>query len=252
MMEKTDSQRLAQSNKRGEENLRKRHFPGSWSPLFLTLVFFSSLSILAKLYCTPQNRKLVLTGHAGELSVTEMGGHYYVDIEALTRLASGSLSFRGNQIVLTLSAPITNASTINSAASQSVQSGFSKEFLKAGIEEMSVIREWRSALINLIRQGYPVTEDWAASYRGQAQQNLRLVSVAASTESDRNALQLLTNEFNNMKKLSDRFVEANKSRTYVSPNALDDDPLDQKILNCAHSLVAMAASNQFVDDGSCR
>ena len=252
MMEMAGFQRLARSNETSEENFRKRHFLGSRLALVLTLVFFSSLSILVKLFCTPQNRTLVLTGHAGELSVTEMGGHYYVDIEALTRLANGSLSFRGNQIVLTLSAPITNTSTINSAATQSVPSGFSKEFLKAGIEEMSVIREWRSALINLIRQGYPVTEDWAASYRGQAQQNLRLVSVAASTESDRSALQLLTNEFNNMKKLSDRFVEANKSRTYVSPNALDNDPLDQKILNCAHSLAAMAASNQFVDDGSCR
>lgn len=117
---------------------------------------------------------------------------------------------------------------------------------------MSEIREWRSALISAIRQGYPVTEEWVASFRGQAQQNLRLASVAASTESDRNALQLLTNEFNNINKLTDRFVQASKSRTYVSPNALDNDPLDQKILNCAHSLAAMAASNQFVDDGSCQ
>ena len=89
------------------------------------------------------------------------------------------------------------------------------------------------------------------TFRGQAQQNLRLASLAVSSESDRNALQLLTNEFNNIKQLSDRFVEANKSRTYVPPNALDNDPLDQKILNCAHSLAAMASNNQFADDGSC-
>jgi len=96
-----------------------------------------------------------------------------------------------------------------------------------------------------------VTEDWVGTFHGQARQSLRLVSLAASTESDLNALQLLTNELNNMKKLSDRFVEANRSRTYVSPDALESDPLDQKILNCAHSLAAMAANNQFVDDGSC-
>jgi len=75
--------------------------------------------------------------------------------------------------------------------------------------------------------------------------------VAASSEDDRKALQLLTNEFTNMKKLSDRFVEANKSRIYVAPNTLDNDPLDQKILNCAHSLAQMAANNQFVDEGFC-
>jgi hypothetical protein len=32
---------------------------------------------------------------------------------------------------------------------------------------------------------------------------------------------------------------------------LKSDPLDQQILNCARSLAAMAASGQFVDDGSC-
>lgn len=248
-------QRLARNNEADKENFRKRLFPGSQVILFLlflTLVFFASLVVFVKLYAAPQNRTLVLTGHPGELSVTEMDGRYYVDVEALARLANGSLSFRGDQIILTLSAPTIITPANHSEASQSTPSGFSKEFLRAGIEQMSEIREWRSALINAIRQGYPVTEEWVASFRGQAQQNLRLASVAASTESDRSALHLLTNEFNNMKKLSDRFVEANKSRTYVSPNALDNDPLDQKILSCAHSLAAMAASNQFVDDGSCQ
>lgn len=245
-----NSQRLAGTNEGCEKKLRKRYFPGGRLILFLTLVLFTSLPVFIELYGAPQNRTLVLTGHPGELPVVEMEGRYYVDVEALTRLANGSLSFRGNQIVLTFSAPTISTPT-NSAASQST-AGFSKEFLRAGIEEMSVIREWRSALINTVRQGYPVTEEWVANFRGQAQQNLRLVSVAASTESARNALHLLTSEFNNINKLSARFVEANKSRTYVSPNALDNDPLDQKILSCAHSLAAMAASNQFVDDGSCQ
>ena len=247
-----NSQRLAPRNEADEGNFLKRHFLESRPILFGMLMFFASLLVFISLYGAPQNRTLVLTGHPGELSVKEMDGRYYVDVEALTQLANGSLSFRGNQIVLTLSAPTKTIPATNSAASQSTSSGFSKEFLRAAIEEMSVIREWRSSLINAIRQGYPVTEEWVATLRGQAQQNLRLVSVAASTESDRNANHLLTNEFNNIQKLSDRFVEANKSRTYVSPNALDNDPLDQKILSCAHSLAAMAASNQFVDDGSCQ
>jgi hypothetical protein len=219
--------------------------------LLLIFVFLSSLLVFVMVRAAPQNRTLVLTGHPGELPVLETGGRSYVDIEALTRLANGSLSFRGNQIVLTL--PTTGASSqqTNLETGQSVASGFSKDFLKTGIEEMAAIREWRSALMNAIRQGYPVTEDWVGTLRGQAQQNLRLVSLAASTESDRNALQLLNNEFSNMKKLSDRFVEANRSRTYVSPNALESDPLDQRILNCAHSLAAMASNNQFVDDSSC-
>jgi len=242
----------APSAEADQKDSRRHLLLGSRLALILALLFFSSVPVLVKVSAAPQNRTLVLTGHPGELTVMEMGGRYYVDVEALTRVANGSIQFKGNQIVLTLSTPAVNTPAINSQASPSTTSGFSKDFLTAAIEEMSVIREWRSALINAIRQGHPVTEDWVASFRGQAQENLRLVSVAASTDADRNALRLLNTEFTNLKKLTDRFVEANRSRTYVSPNALDNDPLDQKILRCAHSLAAMAASNQFVDDGSCQ
>ena len=96
-----------------------------------------------------------------------------------------------------------------------------------------------------------MTEAWVVSSYAEAQKNLRLVSLAVVTEVDRNAFQLLTNELSNMKKLSDRFVEANKSRTYVATDALENDPLDKGILDCAHSLAAMAVNNQFIDDGSC-
>ena len=153
--------------------------------------------------------------------------------------------------MLTLPTAGASASPANLDTSQSEASGFSKEFVKAAIEEMAEVREWRSALVIAIRQGHPVTEDWMGTFHAQARQNLRLVSVAVSAESDRNALQLLTNEFNNMRKLSDRFVEANRLRTDVPPNALDNDPLDQKIPNCAHSLATMASNHQFMDDGSC-
>lgn len=247
-----NSQTWAPKNEADRRHSRRSLLRRTRLTLFLALVFLLSVAVLVTLFAAPQNRTLVLTGHPGELTVMEMGGRYYVDIEALTQLANGSLSFTGNQIALTLSAPATSTPAVNSEASPPTTPGFSKDFLKAGIEEMSVIREWRSALTNAVRQGYPVTEDWVAGFRGQAQQNLRLVSVAASTDADRNALRLLNNEFNNMKKLSDRFVKANQSRTYVPPTALDNDPLDQRILSCAHSLAAMAANNQFVDDGSCQ
>jgi hypothetical protein len=90
-----------------------------------------------------------------------------------------------------------------------------------------------------------------ALYRGPALTSLRLASVAVETDSDHNAYQLLSNEYDNMKKLTDRFVALHASQTYTSPDALENDPLDQQILNCARSLAAMAASGEFVDDGSC-
>jgi hypothetical protein len=170
-----------------------------------------------------------------------------VELEALARLTHGSLSFNGNQTTLTLpglpgSGPAKGVAT---------NSEFSKDFLRAGIEELAVIREWRIALTNAVQRGIPVTDDWIALYRSPAITDLRLASVAAATDSDRNAYQLISNEFDNMKKLSDRFVAAHTSLNYTSPDALKDDALDQQILNCARSLTAMAASGQYVDDGSC-
>src|SRR6266404_6314536 len=199
-----------------------------------------------------QKRTLVISGHPGEIAVTDMDGHSYVEIEALARLTNGSLGFNGNQIILTLPAASPPPSGSVTPVSQSSVSGFSKDFIRASIEEMAVIREWRGMLRNAVQQGLPVTGDWADNYRARAEQSLRLVSLAVSTQDDRNAFQLLTNEFKNMKKLSDRFVEASKARIYVSPNLFNNDPLDKRILDCAHSLASMAASGQFIDDGTCQ
>ena len=214
------------------------------SLIWLTSLLFLCSSVLVLTRAAQHNRTFTVAGHSGEIPVTEMGGRSYVEIEALTRLANGSLSFRGNQIILIL--PPSNANTTTTAP------GFTKEFLRAGIEQMSVIREWRNTLISAVQRGFPITDDWMKSFSDRAQHNLRLVSLAASTESDKNAFQLLTNEFNNMKQLSDRFLDANKSRTYTRSDALENDPLDRRILNCGHALAAMAATGQFLDDGSCR
>jgi hypothetical protein len=193
-----------------------------------------------------QNRILLVSGQPGQAPVLRISGRSYVDIEVLARLANGSLNFNGNQIILTLPASVSTPS-IALPATQ-----FSKQFMKAGIEEMSVIREWRSALVSAVQNGYPLSDDVVAGFRGQALTNLRLTSVAASTDSDRNAYQLLSNVFDNMQKLSNKLLAARKNMNYVSPDALKDDPLHQQILICTRSLASMAASGQFQDDGSCR
>jgi hypothetical protein len=194
-----------------------------------------------------KSRTLIINGHPGEIAVIERDGRAYVEIEALARATNASLSFSANQIVLTLPGAVAPGH----ATTQAAPSGFTKDFIRAGIEEMTAIREWRITLRNAIQRGYPVTEDWIDGYRSRAEGSLRLVSLEARTDSDKNAFQLLSNELNNMKLLSDRFLEAEKSRTYISRESLDNDPLDQKVLNCARSLAAMAASGQFTDDGAC-
>ncbi len=192
-----------------------------------------------------ESRNLVIAGQAGQAAVVRMQGKSYVELEALARLTHGSLSFNGNQVTLTLPGANT-ATTVTGEKSE-----FSKEFLRAGIEEMTMIREWRIVLTNAVQNGMPIGDDWMAIYRGPALRNLRLASVAASTDEDRSAYQLFSNEYDNMKKLSDRFVAAHTAQNYLPTDTLKNDPLNEQILNCARSLAAMAASGQFVDDGSC-
>jgi hypothetical protein len=194
---------------------------------------------------------LIVNGRPGVATVVQLNGRSYVEIEALARVASASLTFKGNQITLTLPASPASTPTAKEPAAEPANQGFSKEFLRAAIEEMAAIREWRSVLSNAVQHGYPIMGDWLAVYHAQATKSLTLASVAASTDSDREALVLLTNEFENMHKLSETVLQSHKSMEYVAPTTLTDDPLDQKIMNCAHSLASMAAGRQFQDDGSC-
>jgi hypothetical protein len=201
-----------------------------------------------------QSRTLIVNGQPGIVPVIQFNGRSYVDLEALTRAASGSLSFSGNQIALTLPGSSATANTTlgpATATASAANPGFSPAFLNAGIEQMATIREWHTALAAAIQNGIPVAANWLAPYRNQAATNLRLASVAIQTDSDRRAFQLLTSEFQNMAKLADKYITARTNLTYVSPDALQNDDLNQRIVGCGHSLGSMAASGRFVDDGSC-
>ena len=226
--------------------MRKKSWRG-WLILLVLLI----VPGLARSQAVQQSRTLIVNGRSGPVKIMEIDGRSYVDLESLARIVNGTLGFSGNQITLTL--PSSAAGTESAAAPSRLpaNSGFSKEFLRASIEEMAVIREWRSALVNSIENNFPIQEDWVERYRGQADTSLGLASVAASTDSDRSAVKLLSNEFDNMKALSVQLLAERKSMQHVSPEHLNDDPLNQKILTCARSLASMAVGGQFVDDASC-
>jgi hypothetical protein len=114
------------------------------------------------------------------------------------------------------------------------------------------VREWHAALRNAIERGYPLSAEWLDGFRRNSQESLRLAGVAATTDMDRKALPLLTNEFNNMGALSDKYMQMTKSMNYIAPNALSSDPLEQKLVACGRSLSGMVSSNQFADDGACQ
>ena len=213
----------------------------------LTLVLLLIVIGLGFALAEQQDGVLIVFGHSGQAPVAHVNGRPYVAIDALARVLNASLSYRGNEITLTMpNAP-------HEAGKQTTARKLSKDFLNSGIETMSDIREWRSALLVAVRNGYgatdlPIVID---PYQANAAKNLRLASVAATTASDRDALQLLSRELGHMQQLSNKVVEARKNASYITVGSIESDPLDQKILKCAHALGEMAASGEFQDTGAC-
>lgn len=208
-------------------------------------------------------RTLIINGQSTQVPLIHVNGSPYIGLNALADALNGSLSYSGDLVALSVPiGPANAASSTNAPAAipqttpapaQAAPSslGFSRGFLTAGIEQMSTLREWHAALASAIENGFPVTATLLAPYRAQASTNLRLAMVAAATPSDHSAYQLLNNEFQNMARLSDKYIQLRNNMTYVAPDALQNDSLDGQIIACGHSLGAMAASGQFVDDGSC-
>jgi len=191
---------------------------------------------------------LLVEGQQGQARVIRVQGRNYVEVEELARIMGGSMRFAGNQIVLTL--PGSGDKPSQAAPAPSV--GFSKPFLGAGIETMRAILEWHAALKTGIERGYPLSDVWFGNYRRQIQSSLKQTEAAASTDVDQKAFPLLTNEFNTMSALTDKYLRITASRDYLAPDSLNSDPLDQKLLTCWQSLASMASSNHSVDDGSCQ
>lgn len=214
-----------------------------WFTNRLTAIMVAMLPGICAAQTPQQSGTLAVSGYSGQIPVLQMEGKSYVEIDALARLTAGSVGYPGNQMTLTIPPP-------DSAATPE-KKGFSKDFLKTGIEAMSVIREWRAALQHAIENHYILTEEWLGNFRRAADNRLALATVAAATEDDKNGLILLTNELGFMQKLEDNYWGLYKSSTYIPPDSFDSNPLNRQVLQCARDLAAVATSGQYQDVSTC-
>src|SRR5437016_3552837 len=224
----------------------------------LTALSFLLLPSVTLAQRDQQLRVLVIDGHPGHADVIQHDGRTYVDLQSLAEITNGSLTFKENRIILSIRgtdigpAAAVPADPIHSPANDA---GLSQDFMRAGIEEFATMREWASTMAYAVQNGYQITEEWAANYRERAANSLSMASAAASTGADRQALQLLTNEFEAVREWSDKLVEAKKSmdtaKYALSPSALRDEALSQKIISCGRFLAKMLGSSSFQDDPSC-
>jgi hypothetical protein len=201
-------------------------------------------------------KTLLINGQSGEVGIYQIDGKSYVDIELLAHIANGSVTFQGSQIVVTLPTATDNVRTEPPETTQHYDSAMTTDFMEAGVQFVSAIREWTNLLTYAAKRGSPGDGSRVVVLQDRAAEALRLSKVRASSNSDENALQLLTNHFNNVRTWSDKLVGERRSmdsgKYSLSPDLLERDELYQKMLACTTFLGNMLPSGQFSDENSCR
>ena len=213
--------------------------------VLLGLAFSLAVVLLAQ---GPSDKKLLVNGKNTGVTVLQADGRLYVDVETLARITRGTVSVEPTQVVLTIpraSADVPSLQTTDQ---------LSKEFVDASIVALAEMKEWKGALATMITYGFSVDGLWAQTYREQAETSLSQAAVEASTNADRSALQLLSNEFAHLSQwesdvLADR--KALNSAKTLDPNALQEDPELAKISSCGRFLNKMLVSRTFADNPSC-
>jgi hypothetical protein len=190
---------------------------------------------------------LLINGKSTSAVVLQLDGRSYIDIETLAQITNGSVKFEPNQVVLTI--PNSNFD----ANSPQTTAALSKDFASAAIATLADIKEWKGVLGTIVTFGLAVDGSWAEIYHDRVRTSLEQATVAASTNSDHDALQLLRTQFANLAKWESLVVAGqnhNGART-VAPNTLQNDPVLTKFSNCGKFLTTMLGSGMFADNPSC-
>ncbi|HEY4709729.1 MAG TPA: hypothetical protein VIH46_06140 [Candidatus Acidoferrales bacterium] len=183
-----------------------------------------------------------------DTKVRQIDGRSYVDIEALAQATNGAVTVEPNRVVLTI--PVGNPSVAPAPSAD----GLSRNFASAAIAEVAEMREWRGAIGAMITYGLAASKSSAQDYHERVAEGLRQTTLAASTEADKNALQLLKNESDSLTGWADDVLAARQNldgAKTLDPNALQNDPVLAKITSCSRFLNAMLISGTYSDNGSC-
>jgi hypothetical protein len=214
-----------------------------------------TMVVVASAQTQRQSESFSIQGYVGRANVIRLQGRALVDVQDLARITKGALSIEEDRIILTRAPNDTSEPAHDTARKY----GFSPAFTRAAIEAMASIREWGGTLQVVVENGYPVGKATAGNsiraYEGRAADSIALAAAAASTESDHRGLELLTNEFNNLRAWAESFVDARNEMRAVnlttSEHPLKDDDEAQKMMHCGQFLAQMFAGGTFEDDAAC-
>jgi hypothetical protein len=200
-------------------------------------------------------RALVVNGKS-EGTVVQMGGHAYVDVEAVARFTNGSVTLEQNRVLLTFPAQRTSAAPGDGLAPAPAlpPPGLSRNFASLAIAELAEMREWRGAVGTILAYGVPVAGSWPQDYHDRVGTNLDQVGVAVSTSADGEAMQLLRNEYSNIAAWASSVVSTRQSLNATNttrPDTMQTDQSLAKISECSRFLSSMLVSGSFADNQSC-
>jgi len=208
-------------------------------------------SAVSRAQAAPRPTSLTVNGYPGEAQIVQVNGRSYVEVESFARITNSTLGFQGTRIVLNLrpQSPATAPQPAPPAASG--RTGLSREFVTAAVSALSVIREWRVSLAYAVQHNQPVSDEMTSPYRRNAEAQVAIAVAAARNEPDRSAAALLQNQLGNMRTLSANYQATHDSITNIRNDALDNDPLNAKVVNCMGALAGMGSGGQFQDVPTC-
>jgi hypothetical protein len=210
------------------------------------------LALSGTLFAQSTNKTLVVNGKTAGAGVRQINGRLYVDLEALAQATNAVFTVEPRRVVLNI--PPSDAGAVATDDSAQNSQRLSRDFSSAAISALAAMREWRVAVRAMILYGLAVSETWVQAYHQQSMDALQQASVVASTEADKNALQLLRNEGDMMTAWANQ-VESDRQQLngekVVDPNALKDDTTLAKIQKCSQFLNSMVLSASFNDDPNC-
>ncbi len=200
-----------------------------------------------------KKQTLVVNGHAGEAIVYQIDGKAFIELETLVRIANGSMSFRGDQIILSF--PAADSSQQPSSGNSLTPTGMTGDFKRAAIDHLGDIKEWINVIVYALKNGVPGDGSRLVVLHDRAAESLRQAQVSIGSDPGQSAFQLLQNNFKNLSNWSDKLIRERRSldtgKYSMSPDAMNNDPTYQKISNCTKFLGNMIPSGQFSDDSSC-
>jgi hypothetical protein len=217
--------------------------------LSVLTVIFVALQTVAQ--DTP-GKTVIVNGKTLDAVVIQVQGRSYIDIEGLAEGLGASVSFEPNQIELTI--PVPEPPPAPQDEQDLSKQGMSKQFQQSAISALAQMREWRGAIIALITTGMPVAGTWSQDYHDRVETDLMQTALAASTDADHQALQLLQREFDLLAEWADNVIgerEALNAARNIDPNSLQNDVTLAKISKCAQFLSSMIVSDTFSDDSNC-